>query len=84
MKHVANTIPAAPAARAPILSRLLSALLDRLTAQPAPVYCLNIPGEGLTGDYATLDEAEHARARLPYALRMSATICDADGNALAC
>ncbi len=59
----------------------LAAVLARSAA--AESFAVYVPGLGTTGDYATMEQAETARQRLPYTQRQRAIICDADGNALA-
>ena len=77
MQIVANTT-----ARRPSILSFLLALFARRPA--APSFCLYIPGQGLTGEYASVEDAEAARCRLPYSIQQSAMICDADGCALCC
>ena len=64
-------------------ARIAAAIRLRLAASAAPpTYSVYVPGAGLTGDYATIAEAETARLRLPYDVRCRATVCDSDGNTL--
>ena len=59
----------------------LAALLARSAA--AESFAVYVPGQGTTGEYSTIEQAETARQRLPYTQRQRAIICDLDGNALA-
>lgn len=59
----------------------LAALLARSAA--AESFAVYVPGQGTTGEYSTIEQAETARQRLPYMQRQRAIICDMDGNALA-
>lgn len=72
MQHVANTNTT--------LARILCAIRAALAAQPAPEsYSIHVPGEGMIGDYSSVQEAETALHYLPYSARQRATICDQDG-----
>lgn len=63
-----------------IITRIIAAARAALAAQEAPEsYSINIPGVGLIGSYATVNEAECAMHYLPYSTRQCATICDQDG-----
>ena len=62
----------------------LSALFIRPARASAAVFSLYVPGDGLSGDFATMEEAETAYQRLPYAVRQRATITDADGYCVRC
>ena len=67
-----------------IIARIIAAARTALYAKPAPEsFSINIPGEGLIGDYATVTEAECAMHYLPYSVRQRATICDQDGYCVA-
>lgn len=79
MEISANTTAISPIAR---LRFVLSALFAP-RVRPA-VFSLYIPGEGLSGDFATMEEAETAYQRLPYSVRQRATITDADGYCVRC
>ncbi len=59
----------------------LAELLARSAA--AESFAVYVPGQGTTGEYSTIEQAETARQRLPYTQRQRAIICDMDGNALA-
>ena len=64
-------------------TRLRARLAALIAARPAAEsFSLYIPGEGLTGEFATIEQAEAARLRLPLAQRARATINDADGYCL--
>lgn len=65
-------------------TRLRARLAALIAARPAAAesFSLYIPGEGLTGEFATIEQAEAARLRLPLAQRARATINDADGYCL--
>ena len=58
----------------------LMAVIFAFSAQPAPEsYSIHVPGEGMIGDYSSVQEAETALHYLPYSARQRATICDQDG-----
>ena len=80
MERTAN----AAATILPHLLGLARAALAAALARPAAAesFAVYVPGYGTTGDYTTIEQAETARARLPYTQRQRAIICDADGNAL--
>lgn len=66
-----------------LFARIQSRLSALFAARPAAEsFLVYVPGEGLTGEYATIDQAEDARMRLPFPQRASAMIHDADGYCL--
>ena len=65
---------------AKFITRIAAAIAART---PSGSYSINVPGEGLTGSFATVADAENAMRRLPPAARIGATICDQDGMCLA-
>ena len=67
------------------LASILRSLLQirpRLRAAAPESYTLYAPGYGMIGDYATANEAENARCRLPYSVRQQAEIYDENGACL--
>ena len=77
MQYSANTTVS-------LFARFLSALRAAFTihsARAATVagFSIYVPGEGLIGDYDTVEQAETALHYLPYSVRQQATIHDADG-----
>ena len=80
MERTAN----ANAAIFPRLLGLARAALAAAVARSAAAesFALYVPGNGMAGEYSTIEQAETARMCLPYTQRQRAIICDMDGNAL--
>ena len=79
MQNTANATTIFPRLLGLARAALAAAATRRAAAESFALY---VPGRGTTGDYATIEQAETARQRLPYTQRQRAIICDADGNAL--
>jgi len=80
MERTANATTFFPHLLGLARAALAAALARSAAAESFAVY---VPGQGTTGEYSTIEQAETARQRLPYTQRQRAIICDLDGNALA-
>jgi len=69
---------------ATFFTRLQSRLAVLTAARHATAesFSLYVPGVGVVGDFATIEQAETARLRLPLSMRSCAMIHDADGYCL--